>query len=326
MKTKLLFLTVLLAACVSTTNAQTLLFKDDFSDPKLNGWIQLGVPAVLTNVQQQVLISANCGRLDTNNFFATHFAWGHAIPMPGELTNGWTLEARADLVSANQNDAWASMHFLWDPYGGSGYVFLVDRDEAALAKFWNGIGSLAWFFYEPCEIKNQNVTLVLTLTRRDTNLVINTRVLDKDNANAVVFERTKTDTPQADPTLPNRSVKGTPSVKDMVGEAWRLVRGPGYVEVTLDWTNPESGPTGPAQVVYDNMEVWLYESPQLAIQNAVVLSWPLTQGQFVLESASSANGPWTPVLDPWSRTNAGQAEVSVLASDPVNLFRLRFSP
>jgi alpha-tubulin suppressor-like RCC1 family protein len=48
----------------------------------------------------------------------------------------------------------------------------------------------------------------------------------------------------------------------MVGEPWRMVSGPGQIEVTLDWTDPTSGPTGPAQVVYDNVEVWLYESPR----------------------------------------------------------------
>jgi hypothetical protein len=251
-----------LVACVPTAFPQTPLFQDDFSDPKLSGWTQLGVPGVLSSSNQQALISANCGPLQTNNPFATHFAWGHAIPMPPELTNNWTLEGRLDLVRVNQNDTWASVHFLWSPLGNSGYAFLVDRDEAALMKFWNGGGSMAWFFYEPREIKNQNVTLVLSVTRRDANLVINTRVVDKDNANAVVFDRTVIDTPQADPTLPSRSVKGTPSVNDMVGEPWRMVSGPGQIEVTLDWTNPTSGPTGPAQIVYDNVEVWLYESPR----------------------------------------------------------------
>ncbi|MCW5553604.1 MAG: hypothetical protein KIS67_15770 [Verrucomicrobiae bacterium] len=254
--------TLALAACVSTTLAQTLLFQDDLSDPGLSGWVQLGVPGVFSNSNQQALISANCGPLQTNNPFATHFAWGHAIPMPPELTNNWTLEGCIDLVRANQNDAWASVHFLWSPLGNSGYAFLVDEDEAALLKFWNGTGSVAWFFHEPREIKNQNVTLVLSVTRRDANLVINTRVLDKDNANAVVFDSTVIDTPEADPTLPSRSVKGTPSVNDRVGEPWRMVSGTGQIEVTLDWTDPTSGPTGPAQVVYDNVEVWLYESPR----------------------------------------------------------------
>jgi len=64
----------------------------------------------------------------------------------------------------------------------------------------------------------------------------------------------------------------------------------------------------------------------LAIQNAVVLSWPLTPGQFILESAASVDAPWAPVPNPWWRTNAGQNQVSILAPDSLKLFRLRLVP
>ena len=254
--------TLAFAACVSTAFAQTPLVKDDFTDPKLTGWIQITPFGVPSNINQRFVISANCGPLQTNNPLATHFAFGHPILTPITLTNNWTLEERADLVSANQNEVWGSAHFLWNNRGGAGYVFWKDQDELALNKFWNGTDSMAWFFYEQRSLKNQNVTLVLSLTRRDSNLVIDARVLDKDNADAVLFERTVTDTPQADPVLPNRSVKGVPGVNDETGEAWRLVSGPGYVEVTLDWTNPNRAPDGLAQITYDNVEVRLYESPR----------------------------------------------------------------
>ena len=91
----------------------------------------------------------------------------------------------------------------------------------------------------------------------------------------------------------------------------------------MSWFNSQQAPSPRAQVIYDNLELWQYESPQLTIQNAVVLSWPLTQGQFVLESAPSLDGPWAPVLDLWWRTNAGQNQVSILAPDSLKLFRLR---
>ena len=91
---------------------------------------------------------------------------------------------------------------------GQGYLFFKDEDEVGLVKFWNGAISHAWFFYENRPLKNQNATLVLALTRRGSDLGITTRILDKDNANAVLFERTVTDTPQVDPVFPNRAVKG----------------------------------------------------------------------------------------------------------------------
>jgi hypothetical protein len=74
------------------------------------------------------------------------------------------------------------------------------------------------------------------------------------------------------------------------------------------------------------VRVWQYESPQLAIQNAVVLSWPVTAGPWVLENAENVNGPWTPVANPWCRTNAGSAEASMCARESRKFFRLRLGP
>jgi sugar lactone lactonase YvrE len=182
--------------------------------------------------------------------------------------------------------------------------------------------SPTWFSYENRPLKNQNVTLVLALKRVGSDVKITARVLDKDNANAVLFERTVTDTPQADPVLPNRAVRGALSGPDLVGTPWAVAKAPTEVELTLTWANSQAAPQPAAEVIFDNLEVWQYESPQLAIQNAVVLSWPVTQGEFVLESAPSVSGPWDPVTDAWWRTNAGQCQVSILAPASMTLFRL----
>jgi len=115
---------------------------------------------------------------------------------------------------------------------------------------------------------------------------------------------------------------------DPIGTPWPLLMGPSWIELTLTWCNPLLAPNPRAQVIFDNVEVWQYATPQLTIQNAVVLSWPLPQGQghFVVESASSLDGPWTTIPDPWSRTNNGECEVCVLAEDAMKFFRLRFAP
>ena len=94
----------------------------------------------------------------------------------------------------------------------------------------------------------------------------------------------------------------------------------------MGWVKPLSPSQGAAQVIFDNLEVWEYQTPQLNIQNAVVLSWPVTATQFVLESAPTVDGPWETVPDPWSRTNATDIQVSVLASDSMRFFRLQFAP
>lgn len=261
-------ITLALAVWVSTSHAQTLLFEDAFPNPGLPGWTT-GGSGLMTNISQQLVRAAACGPLQTNNPMATHFPFLHSLTNIGPLPDDWTLEGRADLISANQNDAWASVHFLWNLWNsGQGYVFYKDQDEIALMKFWNGGYSSAWFFYEQRPLKNTNVTLVLAFTRRGSNLEIRTRVLDKDYANLVLYDRTVIDTPQADPVLPNRSVRGVLSTTDTPGLAWPLLGSPNYIEGELQWANPDRPPAGTAQVIYDNFELWQYYSPR-----PYVLAW-----------------------------------------------------
>ncbi len=167
---------------------------------------------------------------------------------------------------------------------------------------------------------------MLALTRAGTNLNITTRVLDKDNGDEVLFERTVTDTPKADPVLPSYTAGGMIGMADPVGTPWPLLMGPTWIELTLTWADPLLAPNPRAQVVFDNVELWQYESPELTIQGAAVISWPVTTGQFVLESAPSLTGPWTPLANPWMRTNNGVCEASVTTTDSARFFRLRFVP
>ena len=311
-----------LTACLSTAFAQTTVLSNDFSGP-LTGWTVVGGQVNVVN--EEFVVSGNWGLASTNNPTATHAAGYHPISTSGPLPENQTLELRADLVGANQNDAWAGLHFFWLPQG-AGYILFKDQDEVSVWKFYNMASANACFFYENRAFKNQNVTLVLALTRRGSDVQITTRLLDKDNADAVLFERTVTDTPQADLVLTNGSVRGMRSEPDLAGTPWPVLAAPGNVTLSCTWVNAEHAPQSAAQVVFDNLLVRQYESPQLTIQNAVVLSWPATAGLFVVESASTVNGPWETVPAPWTRTNATQIQVSVLASDSMKLFRLRFAP
>ncbi len=86
--------------------------------------------------------------------------------------------------------------------GGEGYTLFKDHDEIGLLKYWNGVASLSYFFWEERPLKNENVTLVLSFTRRGLNLRIDARVLDKDKANSVLFEYTVIDSPERTVLLP----------------------------------------------------------------------------------------------------------------------------
>jgi len=328
-KTNFTLIALALAAGISTAASQTLVWSDNFDDGIPLGWIGLVGPGGVVGSAETNGCAFGWGSFGPTPPSAPTETYGcvlHSIPTSGPLPDQQTLEARVDLVAGSRNDAFAHLQLVW--YEGTSthaYAFYKDQDEIGLMKAWNGGRALAFFFDINQPLKNQNVTLVLALTRRGANVEINTRVLDKDNADAVLFDHTVTDTPQSDPVLPSGSGKGLVSVPDLAAIPWPVLAAPGSVELGLAWVDTNST-SGPISVTFDNLEIWQYESPQMAIQNAVVLSWPLTQGAFVLESADNVNGVWTPVPDPWCRTNAGQNEVSIRAPDSLRLFRLRPGP
>ncbi len=329
-KINLALITLALAAGVSTVSAQTLLWSDTtfLLGPDPSGWNTAGFSGILATNNGQLIVTENFFEpMQSNNPAATHVPAVHTAPSSGPLADGQTLELRADLVSASQNDVYASLaiNYLIGG-GGNGYMFNKGGDGLSLMKFYNNASAFAWFFSTNQPLKNANVTLVLALTRAGTNLNITTRVLDKDTGNAVLFDCTVTDTPKADPVLPSYTAGGMIGMADPAGTPWPLLRGPTWIQLNLTWANPLVAPNPRARVTFDNAEVWQYASPQLTIQNAVVLSWPLTQPPFVLVSAPTVDGPWTTVPDPWCRTNASQIEVSVPAPDSQRFYQLRLGP
>ena len=60
-------ITLALAACVSTTVAQTLLLKDDFSGPKLTGWTPSMAIRISQSNQQYIATSTFRVAMQTNN-------------------------------------------------------------------------------------------------------------------------------------------------------------------------------------------------------------------------------------------------------------------
>ncbi len=251
--------TLALAACVSTACAQTNLFTDRFTNSFPIGWQPDNAQISASN--QQFVVSGNFGPIQTNNPNATYGDGYHPIPISGPLPDNQTLEGRVDLVSANQNDVSADIHFWGEPEAAT-YCFFKGQDGVGLMKGWSWVTSRAWFFKDYLPLKNQNVTLVLALTRRGSNLEINTRVLDKDSGNAVLFNRTVTDTPKADPVLPSGSVGGALSMPDVPGTPPPVLRAPGNVGLGCLWGNPTNRPQPAAQVIYDNLEVRQYVSPR----------------------------------------------------------------
>lgn len=307
----------------STVVAQALVFSDNFADPNPPGWSSPGI-GQKSWIDQQLVLSGDLGAYNPSDALSTHLATQHLIPGSGPLADQQTLEMRVDWVAPHQNDAMAGVHALWLAWPAHAYSLFVDKDEVILAKCWNNVTSFAVLFYEKPSLAGENFTLVLAMTRDGSDLQITARVLDRDNENAVLFERVVTDTPASDPVLPDGSFRNWRSEADPVGAGWPITQAPTEVNLTLQWVGSEPAS---AKVVFDNVEVWKYQSPKLAIQNAVIVSWPLDSTGFVLECASDPrNGPWETVSNPWSRATGAQVQVSVPASAACMFYRLRFMP
>jgi hypothetical protein len=151
-----------------------------------------------------------------------------------------TIEFRVDLVNANQPNAFAVL--AWVPTSGSvstlqGYSLAKDVDDVLIAK-----GLEQYFVDATGAVKNENVTLVLRLTGAGNSVVINAKILDKDATNAVLFERTFTDTAGADPV--------GPAAENPVAS---YINQPGQFVVML-FHNDENGSLPPSEVTLDNAE------------------------------------------------------------------------
>lgn len=236
----------------------------------------------------------------------------------GTIAGLGAKRVRLDLVRANQDDAFADLNF---GLGGKGYAFLKDQNELTLLKAWNNWESGATFYWTNAIVKNENVTLVLSFTRVGADLRIDTRVLDKANG-AVLFERSVLDRPESDPVLPDRAVKNLHCEADPPGAPW-VLQSSGLFVAGIAWINTQKAPDTAAQVIVDKVTIWQYESPRLAVQSAIILSWPVTETKFILESARGLDGPWTAVADPWWRDSNGQRQTSVPTTDTASFFRLR---
>ncbi len=250
---------LLSSASLSTACAQTLLYSTGFTD--LTGWVASGSMTFSRSNDQFLATGTYSTYFHPNDPWTTYGDAFHPMPTSGPLPDNQTLEARVDLVGVNQDDVWADLHVWGDPYAAT-YSFFKGLDGLALIKAWNWATSMACFFYENRAVKNTNVTLVLVLTRRGSNLEINTRILDKDNGNAVLFDRFVIDTPQADPVVPSGAFRGMLTSPDPAGTPPPVLRAPANVCLGVGWLNPTNGPQPAAQVVYDNVEVWQRPAPR----------------------------------------------------------------
>lgn len=119
-----------------------------------------------------------------------------------ELVEGERVEMRVDVIESTGADTFAVLAFIPNTGGNepgtlAGYGLAKDPDDVLITK-----GILKYFVADDgpsAELKNENITLSLALEVHNGSVIITGRVLDKDDDNAVLWERTVTDTVAEDP-------------------------------------------------------------------------------------------------------------------------------
>jgi hypothetical protein len=128
------------------------------------------------------------------------------------LSDGQTLEWRADLVGLNQGADAADIECVNAAFNGA-YVFVKGRDFIHLNKVTFGAGwNIGHVFHEMALIPNTNVVLAFAQTRASPNLILTLRILDKANHNAVLYQRSVVDTPNVTPS-PRREPTPRPACR-----------------------------------------------------------------------------------------------------------------
>ncbi len=117
-----------------------------------------------------------------------------------ELKEGRTIEFRVDIVESSGEEAFAVLAFIPNTGGNNpgtlgGYGLAKDPTDVLITK-----GVQKYFVADDgvtAELKNEDITLVLTLTVEGGDVIISGKVIDRGDG-AILWERTVTDTPAAD--------------------------------------------------------------------------------------------------------------------------------
>lgn len=114
------------------------------------------------------------------------------------LDEGTRHQFSVDMVSGKGPDSYAVLAFVPTATGANslaGYGFSKSESDILVTK---GINKYFIDDSPSIPVKNTNITLVLTLTVQNTNVTIHGQILDKDNNNQPIWDRTFVDTPGTD--------------------------------------------------------------------------------------------------------------------------------
>ncbi len=307
---------------------------DNFDDNKVTGWGSEGHKGQvkLTEANQKFKVwgywpgvsTMHADLADTESYGSLGRSWS--------VLNGQTVEWRIDLVGLS-DDATMAGFALWSDASSAAYVLFKGHDFIHLCKPSLSVAERhGHFFHDRALIRDTNVVLSLAVTRVNPNVIITTRVLDKANDNAVLYERSAVDTPKVDRTLTESELESASGMHLHTGtDAGAPITSGSHVFLTVFQYNDATRP--PAEAIYDNLErrtstfpVW---RPEIAIEAStnsprVTLTLSVAPGSsWTIERALDVGGPWTNLSALLVGTNGTAQFQDADSLSPAGFYRAR---
>jgi hypothetical protein len=176
---------------------------DNFDDNRLTGWSSEGHPATILETKQQITVGGYWPGVVT--WEMTDSVAPAFVRRNWNLADRQTLEWRADLANLSEHATAVAIELVNSAIDGA-YALIKGRDFIKLNKPTFSTGGFAHLVHQQARIPNTNVILAFALTRVSPDLILTGRILDKAN-NAVLYEHSFVDTPNADRTLTTAEVE-----------------------------------------------------------------------------------------------------------------------
>jgi len=212
---------------------------DDFNDNTKTGWTDFtfvpgfGLPTESGGQFQFVQNASPSG--------GAIFSASQKTSRVFTLAEGERVSFSADVIKGGSKDSFAILAFI--PTANSpgtlgGYGLAKSTTDILITK-----GINKYFVADDgtaANLKQDNITLNLTLTVRGGSVIIQARVLDKEANNAVIWEKTVVDTAAADVLVAGKDDPAAPYITG------------GYFTLYLYQDFDKGAPENPYQAIYDN--------------------------------------------------------------------------
>lgn len=231
--------------------AQAHIELDNFNDNAKSGWTDFTfIPGVGLPTETDGQFRFELPKAVLDQVKSGLFSAATKSSQDFELKEGRTVEFRVDLVRGGLKDSFAVLSFIpkssGDPSKLEGYSLAKSTTDTLLVK------GIEKYPIAAGGVKNENVTLVLSLTVKNGAVIMAGKVLDKDSSNRVLWESTFTDTPAEDAYMAGKDL---PNPKPFIG--------PGNFVLYLFADYDRNAVEDPYQVVYDNAQVTIFDTINL---------------------------------------------------------------